>query len=198
MDYISRIMRRLRSMVADIKTKPHSRPKQARVGRMYAKEWGRESIDTSKLEVFMTREIEYRGESKTINEWAGELGLSYNTLWNRLARGWDIARSLETPPLHQSQGTPTHGMRYTKEYRAWLAMKRRCSDPKRHNAHRYVGRGITICEEWQDSFEAFFEHVGPAPTAKHSLDRINNDRDYMPGNVRWATAADQARNRSVR
>lgn len=81
------------------------------------------------------------------------------------------------------------------EYRAWAAMKSRCSNPKEKCSAYYLGRGITVCEEWKASFSAFLEHIGPRPSAKHSLDRIDNDGHYEPGNVRWVTQREQLLNR---
>ena len=57
------------------------------------------------------------------------------------------------------------------------------------------GRGITVCDEWIASFESFYNHIGKAISAGHSVDRINNDLGYQPGNVRWATPSEQNRNR---
>ena len=66
----------------------------------------------------------------------------------------------------------------------------------RHVAYLdYGGRGITICPEWAASFEAFLEHVGPKPSPEHSLDRLDNNLGYLPGNVRWASWLAQANNR---
>ena len=81
--------------------------------------------------------------------------------------------------------------RITTEYRIWLNMKNRCGNPA-NPAYKYYGqRGIKVCQRWQDSFEAFLEDVGNRPSKKLSLDRIDNNDDYMPKNVRWATWSQQ-------
>lgn len=89
----------------------------------------------------------------------------------------------------------THGMSKSPEYDAWESMKRRCLVPKASNFHNYGGRGIRVCDEWIESFDAFFDHIGPRPSPKHSLDRIDNDGHYEPGNVRWTTMSVQLFNR---
>lgn len=83
----------------------------------------------------------------------------------------------------------------TPEYRAWAAMKARCFNPRIRNFRNHGGRGITVCAEWRDDFDAFLAHVGRKPSPRHSLDRIDNDGNYEPGNVRWATALEQRHNR---
>ena len=89
----------------------------------------------------------------------------------------------------------THGLSSTPEYEAWQSMLARCYNPNIRGYHRYGGRGIKICDEWRQSFERFYSDVGPRPGPKYSLDRFpNNDGDYEPGNVRWATPQQQARN----
>lgn len=81
------------------------------------------------------------------------------------------------------------------EYRSWLAMKARCSNPANTEYRFYGGRGIKVCALWQNNFEAFLADVGRKPTPKHSIERIENHLGYEPGNCRWATMAEQCRNR---
>lgn len=80
-------------------------------------------------------------------------------------------------------------------YRAWRTMKRRCYGVNYKSYAVYGGAGIAVCAEWLNNFEAFKAHVGPKPSLAHSLDRIDNYKNYEPGNVRWATKKEQARNR---
>jgi hypothetical protein len=81
------------------------------------------------------------------------------------------------------------------EYTAWVHMIGRCENPNDAKFASYAGRGIKVCEKWRRSFAAFLADVGPRPSPSHSLDRFpNNDGDYEPGNVRWATPSQQQRN----
>ncbi|SRR6266545_3323803 len=90
-----------------------------------------------------------------------------------------------------------HGKKSTPEYHTWKNMRRRCCDSKNQDWHRYGGRGITVCPEWRSSFTAFLGDLGERPTSKHTLDRYpDRDGNYEPGNCRWATPAEQARNSS--
>lgn len=89
-----------------------------------------------------------------------------------------------------------HGKSNTKEYKAWSSAKDRCFNPKTKNWHIYGGRGITMYQPWADSFEEFFKYIGNAPSKKHSIDRIDNDGNYEPGNVRWATQEEQCNNKT--
>lgn len=87
----------------------------------------------------------------------------------------------------------THRMSDTPIYRNWVAMIARCHDPDHTNYKNYGGRGIRVCPEWHD-FARFYEDVGRFKPRGLSLDRIDNDRGYEPGNVRWATQQQQTWN----
>lgn len=89
------------------------------------------------------------------------------------------------------------GGKLSAEYRVWVSMMSRCSNPMVKSYPNYGGRGIIVCEKWKASFSDFLADVGRRPGPKHSLDRFpNNNGNYEPGNVRWATAAEQNRNTS--
>ena len=89
-----------------------------------------------------------------------------------------------------------HGLCFVPEYKIWTSMNQRCSLATHKPFPRYGGRGITVCELWRFDFARFYGDVGPRPSSSHSLDRIENDGNYEPGNVRWATPAEQANNRA--
>ena len=73
-------------------------------------------------------------------------------------------------------------------------MKVRCDNPNATGYANYGGRGIKVCDRWRTSFAAFLADMGPKPSPKHSIDRIDNDRGYERGNCRWATPKEQRRN----
>lgn len=79
-------------------------------------------------------------------------------------------------------------------YGSWAAMHRRCIYPCHEQFRNYGGRGIKVCSRWQ-SFDAFLADMGPRPSPKHSIDRIDNDGNYEPNNCRWALPAEQSLNK---
>jgi hypothetical protein len=94
------------------------------------------------------------------------------------------------PKEHGHAGPPA-----SSEYRAWSSIKGRCFNPKDPRFEDYGGRGITVCAQWATNFLAFLADVGPRPSRAHSIDRIDNDGHYEPGNVKWSTAREQCSNR---
>jgi len=81
------------------------------------------------------------------------------------------------------------------EYSCWVNIKHRTRNPEHASYPDYGGRGITMCDEWYEDFNAFLSHIGPRPSSDHSVDRIDNEGNYEPGNVRWATRSEQQFNR---
>lgn len=93
-----------------------------------------------------------------------------------------------------------HGLSHSKEYNSYTEAKQRCFNPEHSVFALYGGRGIVMCDEWKYDFSLFLSHIGPMPdyTQRWTLDRINNNKNYEPGNVRWALPSQQARNRRKR
>lgn len=87
-----------------------------------------------------------------------------------------------------------HGMAGTRPYRIWKNMKTRCFNPRSKSYSNYGGRGITVCEKWANSFEAFWEDMGPTYKDGLELDRIDPNGNYEPGNCRWVDKKTQNRN----
>lgn len=94
-----------------------------------------------------------------------------------------------------SKRTRTHGRSKTPMWHVWLSMRQRCENPKHQAYENYGGRGIKVCDRWSSSFENFVEDMGERPSDKHSIDRINNDGNYEPGNCRWVERIEQEHNK---
>lgn len=88
----------------------------------------------------------------------------------------------------------THGLSNSSEYRVWQGIKKRCYNPTHQYYHNYGGRGITMCDEWKNSFEAFYKDMGPRPSLEYTIEREDSDLGYYKGNCRWATRLEQGNN----
>jgi hypothetical protein len=153
--------------------------------------------------------VEYKGQLKPLRVWCKELNMPYRTVYPRIKqRGWDPARALETPVGNHhfrtsgDHETPdrtnrtTHNMTGSVEYAIWCGMKARCCNENSPAYARYGAKGIRVCERWLHSFANFYADVGPRPSSRHSLDRIDSKGNYEPGNVRWATPEEQGANQT--
>ena len=97
--------------------------------------------------------------------------------------------------VHVKHGGATKRKK-SKEYSAWVDMKQRCLNPNTPNYKHYGGRGVTVCAKWIDDYAAFYADVGPAPEGNRmSIDRIDVNGNYEPGNVKWSTPSEQTANR---
>ncbi|PFP30237.1 AP2 domain-containing protein [Bacillus sp. AFS073361] len=104
-----------------------------------------------------------------------------------------------------AQRTQTHGMRKTRFYEIWYAMKKRCRDEHNISYQYYGGRGIRVCDRWgsfenfkADMYAAYLDHSEKHGEKQTTVDRIDNNKDYTPENTRWATYTIQNRNTRIR
>lgn len=122
-----------------------------------------------------------------------------STTWNCICecgtKSQVNGQNLRTGKTHSCGcAVTTHGASHTAEYRCWSSMIARCYNKNVRNYKDYGGRGISICDRWRHSFENFIADVGLKPTPGHSIDRIDVNGNYEPGNVRWATQKEQCLN----
>ena len=96
----------------------------------------------------------------------------------------------------RGRSSRTHGRSHSPVWGVWRAMINRCTNPNVFLFHRYGGRGISVCPRWRKSFSDFISDMGERPSGG-SIDRINNDGNYEPGNCKWSTRKEQCRNRKT-
>lgn len=101
----------------------------------------------------------------------------------------EVMREIKTKHGHAAKKSP--------EFSSWVHLVGRCTNPNNRAYERYGGRGITVFHGWlgEHGFQAFLDYVGPRPSEEYSIDRIENDGDYEPGNVKWSTPSQQVNNR---
>jgi hypothetical protein len=115
----------------------------------------------------------------------------------RLGKSISCGCDRDKKTVGRNRNRAKHGGRGTTEYRIWMGAKTRCFNAQSPNYKHYGGRGITMCEAWVSDFTRFLLDVGPRPGVAYTLDRVNNNGDYEPNNVRWATKKEQANNMRV-
>ena len=133
---------------------------------------------------------QHRAGRRTVVECSCDCGSSLTARVDGMVSGRVVSCGCQ-----RKDSTRTHGMTGTQIHRTWITIVHRCHSPGSKDYPRYGGRGIRVCDRWRDSFEAFLADMGERPSQRHSIDRIGNDRGYEPGNCRWATVGQQARNK---
>lgn len=143
-----------------------------------------------------------RGNGKPIAAWvcACDCGKTLNVRAQALKSGHTQSCGCLRVDVSGARSTK-HGMKEAPEYIVWKGMRQRCNDPNADNFPYYGARGIKVCDRWED-FALFILDMGERPTDTNgrnlTIDRINNEGDYQPGNCRWATTSQQNKNKRPR
>jgi hypothetical protein len=143
------------------------------------------------------RLITINGLTRSLTAWSHAYKIEQSTVSKRIRDGWDPVEAITTPARrHHWLPAKVIG---NVSYVMWQSVVQRCCNPRYSEYHRYGGRGISVCAAWRESFERFatdlVAEIGPRPDG-HQIDRVDNDRGYEPGNVRWATPKENGNNRS--
>jgi hypothetical protein len=139
--------------------------------------------------------ISPKGDRRVKWECICSCGKISQVLSNQLLRGrTKSCGCTKSQRIIKSKTKYNKGVTKSKEYMIWVAIKRRCYNPRNKSYSRYGGRGITMQEEWINNFNEFLSYVGKKPGDGYSLDRINNNGNYEEGNVRWADNKTQRNN----
>jgi len=134
------------------------------------------------------------------------MGLNSNDYWdcicvcgkeNKVRRQHLLTGNIKSCGIGACSSSFKHGMKNTREYEAWIRMKGRCNNPKNPRYKDWGGRGIKVCDEWNNSFDNFYKDMGVRPSNNHSLGRIKNNGNYEPSNCRWETVSQQSINKRV-
>jgi len=113
------------------------------------------------------------------------------------AKGYCVKHYMRFKKYGDPLYSELHGLSNSLTYKSWEGIKNRCLNENTPYFKYYGGRGITVCERWKNSFLAFYEDMGPRPSKDHSIDRIDVNGNYEPGNCKWSTKSEQSLNRRI-